>query len=497
MGSWKALLKNTAWNIAGRIGMKRRILSLSNDTSAYFPLLRKRYLFAGVSNFLLFDFYTPAGHVNEDVFAYSNRAGSERGLVIYHNKFAKAQGWIRTAAAYQVKTGISDERVLTQKSLAEGLELDSSQDTFTIFRDQLSGLEYIRPNRELWEQGLYIELEAYKCHVFLDFRQARDSEGQYAQLAAQLGGKGVPSIEAARRELVLQPIHRAFSELVNAGQLQWLIDHRLKGADPEEITRLEPILDEVEGKLRLLLIEIKRFTHTPGDEEALAAEIRQDMFNLLKLPELLQQNEGNTKLHACLRTMHKAGASNFKADPIGASDPRFWGIALVWLLTDKLGKVSLEPNAIEEYTPTSRQWLEEWGLDQIVHSAIVSLGINEVLTWRVVSLIKLLHSHHCWNVGLPQQKTRQAAAEVLQEWLSDAEIQQFIGVNQSQGRLWFHKESFEEWLYWMLASALIQEVCHPDGFKQLVECQKIVRQLLKAEASSEFLVEKLISNVNN
>jgi len=461
-----------------------------------FPLLRKRYLFAGVNNFLLYDFYTPAGHVNEDVFAYSNRTGSERGLVIYHNKFASARGWIRTSAAYQVKTSIGDEHVLVQKSLAEGLELDSARDTFTIFHDQVSGLEYLRPNCELYEQGLYIELEAYKCHVFLDIRQVRDIKGQYAQLTAQLRGKGVPSIEAARRELVLQPIHRAFSNLVNARQLQWLIDHRLKSDDPEEITRLGPILDEVEEKLRLLLAEIKRFTHAPGDEDALAAEIRQDVFNLLKLPELLQQNEDNSKLRACLKTMQKAGASYFKADPIGAADPRFWGIVLVWLLTGKLGKVGLEPNAIEEYAPTSREWLEEWGLDQIVRSAIVSLGTDEEHAWRSVSLIKLLQSHHRWYAGLPRQKTRQAAAQILPKWLSDAEIQQFIGVNQSQERLWFHKESYEEWLYWTLASALIQEVRHPDDYKQLGGCQKIIQTLLKAEASSEFLVEKLITNVN-
>ena len=38
-----------------------------------FPLLHKRYLFAGVEHFLLYDFFAAEGHVNEDVFAYSNR----------------------------------------------------------------------------------------------------------------------------------------------------------------------------------------------------------------------------------------------------------------------------------------------------------------------------------------------------------------------------------------------------------------------------------------
>ena len=68
-----------------------------------FPLLHKRYLFAEVANFLLYDFFGADGSVNEDVFAYSNRAGDERGLVIYHNKWAEARGEIRTSAAYVVK----------------------------------------------------------------------------------------------------------------------------------------------------------------------------------------------------------------------------------------------------------------------------------------------------------------------------------------------------------------------------------------------------------
>ena len=38
-----------------------------------FPILHRRHQFAEAENFLLYDFYTPEGHVNEDVFAYSNR----------------------------------------------------------------------------------------------------------------------------------------------------------------------------------------------------------------------------------------------------------------------------------------------------------------------------------------------------------------------------------------------------------------------------------------
>jgi hypothetical protein len=36
--------------------------------------MKRRHIFADVRNFLLYDFFTPEGYVNEDVFAYSNCA---------------------------------------------------------------------------------------------------------------------------------------------------------------------------------------------------------------------------------------------------------------------------------------------------------------------------------------------------------------------------------------------------------------------------------------
>ncbi len=117
-----------------------------------FPLLHKRYLFAGVENFLLYDFHTTEGHVNENVFVYSNRSGDESGLVIYHNRWAESKGWIKTSAAYLDKN--QEEDFFVQRDIAEGIGLLNDDQVYTIFRDHISGLEYIRNNREIHERGL-------------------------------------------------------------------------------------------------------------------------------------------------------------------------------------------------------------------------------------------------------------------------------------------------------------------------------------------------------
>ncbi len=163
------------------------------------PLLHRRRVFAGVENFMLYDLFTPEGNVDENVFAYSNMTSGyeadkrmeERGLVIYHNKFADTRGWIRMSAAYL------ENGQLRQKSLAEGLGLPS--DGYVIFRDGITNLEYIRSCREMAEKGMYVELGAYKCHTFLDWRTV--DGGQWTEVCKALNGNGVPSMQAKFDEM--------------------------------------------------------------------------------------------------------------------------------------------------------------------------------------------------------------------------------------------------------------------------------------------------------
>ncbi len=158
-----------------------------------FPLLHRRYLFADVEQFLLFDFYSPNGGMDEEVFAYSNRFNNERGLVIYHNKFADTRGWIKTSASYIEKSSGKTLR----RNIAEGLGLPRVG--HVIFKDYVTQLEYIRSCKEIWDKGMYIELGAYQCHAFLDWRFVGDSE--WKTICDQLNGAGVHSMQDEWKKL--------------------------------------------------------------------------------------------------------------------------------------------------------------------------------------------------------------------------------------------------------------------------------------------------------
>jgi len=142
-----------------------------------FPLMKKRYLFANVDDFLFYDFFPTEGNVNENVFAYSNRFGNEYALVVYNNKFAEAKGWIQTSVQYASKTRTNGDTRLKQKNLGNALNLHSVENNYCIFQDEITGLEFIRKSNEIFKQGLYFELGAYKYFVALNFRCRRPPIG--------------------------------------------------------------------------------------------------------------------------------------------------------------------------------------------------------------------------------------------------------------------------------------------------------------------------------
>jgi glycosidase len=459
-----------------------------------FPLLRRRRLFAEVEHFLLYDFFAPEGYVNEDVFAYSNRAGHERTLVVYHNKYASARGWVRSSVGYAGKTGQGDERVLMQQDLARGLGLQADGTYFTVYRDHFTGLEYLRNNKELFDKGLYLELNAYQCHVFLDFREVPDNEWhQYADLAAYLDGKGVPNIEEALKELFLEPIHRPFKELVNAPLFRELLAARsavgaASRAAPAGQAPLgsRGLPDVVAPRLLQLLRAVKQFTASAGDEQALAQEILLKLEVVLRLPAMEPQPSTSP------RTEFEDALAFLNATLSEAAS--LWGILFAWVFVHDLGKV-VTPT---QFAGRSRTWLDEWLLARILTGTIQDLGLDEAAARQAVTVIKVLTTHQRWFAVPAKEKSR--TYQVLEALLRDADVQQFLQVNRYRDVLWFNKEAFDQLPWWLLALAAIDAAADPrwpapEVLVELLQAFAVVRDLQRAGLESEYQVERLLAAV--
>ncbi|MGC8594750.1 MAG: alpha-amylase family glycosyl hydrolase [Candidatus Kryptoniota bacterium] len=194
-----------------------------------FPLLKKRYLFSEVDNFFFYDFFTHEGYVNEDVFAYSNQSGFERVLVVYNNRYSFAAGWVRSSVGYlNTKSG-----KLVQTSLADALGLENRNDSSVVFKDMITGMEFIRNVSDIFTKGLYIELGAYKYHVFYDFHQISG----LSQFSEYIGGRGVESIDRELHRYLLQDVWNSFERLIRRTGV--LIENRdAEQFDKEEIEKL-------------------------------------------------------------------------------------------------------------------------------------------------------------------------------------------------------------------------------------------------------------------
>jgi glycosidase len=453
-----------------------------------FPLMRRRHLFAEVDEFLLYDFYTPDGNVNQDVFAYSNRRGDERSLVVYHNRYADTRGWIQRSAAYSVRSG--DGRSLVQRNLAEGLGLDSREGRFAVFRDHRSGLEYLRSARELDERGLYVELGAYQCHVFLDFRQVRDEDGRYAALASYLNGRGVPDVQEALREVFLQPLHRAWRELVSPGLLGSLLDLAAGegGPPPGE----EELLDRVEEKLEAVFERMQELAGgtggNPPDGEppaALAARVRAELQASIRLsrgdafPGMAGEEEPDG---AVLGELH--GLREFPG-----TDRSRWASLLCWLFFHAVGMTAA---AGGEHATRSRSLIDEWLLDRVTVPVLKETGLSEEEARQAVAAARIMTTHQRW-FNVPREWSS-APSEVLESLLRDPEVQRFLGENRHQGILWFNAEAFELLLCWLRTVAAVQLACGAAGeeLPEPVPVFRVPAALRDAAGRSAYQVEKLV-----
>ncbi len=195
-----------------------------------FPLMKKRWLFAGVEHFFLFDFWEK-GSVNENVFAWSNRAGGERALILFNNSYSRASGWVRVAAAKAEKTA-SGEKALVQRSLVEALALTVKQDRFAIFRDQRTGLHYLRTTLELSESGLFASLDGFQSQVFASIDEVDDNaEGHYRRLYDRLNGSGIRNVRMGIQNIVHAGLYAAFTSLVTADFVNSIRRARAEGKD--------------------------------------------------------------------------------------------------------------------------------------------------------------------------------------------------------------------------------------------------------------------------
>ena len=438
-----------------------------------FPLLKKRYLFSGVENYRLYDFFTHGGRVNENVFAYSNRAGYERSLVVVHNKFGDTHGWLRTSCAFFDKASNG----LRQVTLGVGLGISENRNTFLVFRDYLSGLEYIRENRMIREKGLELELGAYQAFVFMDFREVTDDpEHSWRKVYEHLNGSGTQNLEQLRVELPLQQVLRPWHEIVNPGYLGWLLQNRHAGHD-QQIP--EHLLNEAENKYLHLLEGVMGKSGTRLINEELTQTMLSRFSAVLSLAALDKQMTDAEK-----RSVKKAVDYWNK----GFSDDR-WLALFTWVF---LGDLAGDGKKM----PRSEVLFDQWRFASVVNECLLQMGRSEWNAAHLVTTVKMLTAIQDWNY----KKEPGSLPEFIEAWVADPLVSEFLNINENENILYFNQEGIQEFLWWLMSMAVLDELRKKRKLvrisaKRLLAIYEIIEKMLNAEKISEFQVQKLMENL--
>ena len=376
-----------------------------------FGLLHRRGSFAEVDRFLLYDLVDDHGSVDENVFAYSNDCGGDRSLVVYHNTFAETRGRLRMSTAKLVRDGHGSER-LERFSLAEGLGLHADADRFVAFRDAIDGLEYLRPCRRIADEGLYLELDAYRCHVFVDFRELVDDERRLVRsLEADLEGGGVDSVDTALVELELADVLGPFADLVAADQLRALVEARAGG--PESVHR-EDRIGELLPSIEAVLAALSARLHADGDPDSVIRAVRRDLGALLA---------------------SSAGPADDRDLPDEAD---WWFAAVAWLLVRRLaeGADRADPR------PRVAGWLDELLLARVLERQLRRAGLEGERPRRALSMIRLLLEFEGW--WRPDADGEADLRGLVARVVAGEAGRAVLGVNRHEGVLWFRAEGFDD-----------------------------------------------------
>jgi hypothetical protein len=175
------------------------------------PLLKNRQLFAESTNFVMYDFWTAQGTVDENVFAYSNRYGDQRAIIFYNNAYQSTSGTIHMSVGFLDKATGN----LQQKSLSEGLGLPWDDSIIIAYRDAVLGLEYLRRPSHFREHGLALDLRGYQHVALLNWRELHSTATQpWDRLCDALHGTGVYSVDEELSRLRLRPLVDAFKQVI-------------------------------------------------------------------------------------------------------------------------------------------------------------------------------------------------------------------------------------------------------------------------------------------
>lgn len=485
-----------------------------------FPLLKKRRLFSGSEHFALYDLVDAQGQVQENVFAYSNRIGEDRALVLYNNAFQRAAGWIAHAAPSMRRTP-EGSRLRQGWTLAQALGFSGGPDRFVFLREQRSNLWFIRSSAEIAERGIFASLDGYQCQVFLDLHEiADDAFGRWRRLHDELGGRGVPDLQAALQDLFLRDLYDAFNAVVSDRFLDSLRTTRpakkpaakkkTAGQAGEGIAEQTPFSVEELQKpvLHFCAVASDYLDGASGRYEAFSGpaervsrcdevtwEVFQNMAARLRL--VLDHAAEKAKTEGTRGTPGylDSRAALYAPGTVGAE--YLAGYLCLALLRGVLGADTVGEDAV--------RLIDHWCLDRKLRERLQVRGADGKEAYHTIALLKLILARTGAPPSEPAARTSVGGGDLLgrgkiwaREAFEDPGARGFLGVNLFEGVQWFNKERFEEaLLYSSLVAVLEGAGSLPSGETPIAGVEAVAAEIDRAKVASGYRVDQFLAELED
>ena len=421
------------------------------------PLLKNRGLFAESGFFRMYDFNTPYNGVDENVFAFSNREGGRRAVILFNNAYQSTGGSIHWSVE-QVDKGSGRMRGQT---LGDAIKLPWEDDRLVAYKDTASGLEYLRWSRDVRHNGLPVELRGYQYVVLLEWRDLRASAEQpWDQLCGALNGGGVPNLDEALSKLRVRAVHQAVRQMLAPNLMETVFaallspSARMKGAPVQveeegETRKVEPLaspeangqrfaqpdatlslaLSPLVEKAQAIYREALSLGELKMVGDGLPAEIERSLAASASLPDHDVDTDSE----------HRPGPSVLPLHPRAATTVTELAPVLAWTVLRHLGTDGVERTGAFDRMLLREALAESFG----------ALGMDQEAKWEAAARVRVLLEHG------DAAKTGWAA--LTGGFWNDPEVRWLAGYNEAEGRAYLKKERMEALLRWMTMPLLAQD----------------------------------------
>ncbi len=497
------------------------------------PLLRERKIFAESGNFLLYDLWKENGEVDENVYAYSNRLGDRRAIVVFHNHYGETRGTIHLSAAFADKT----TGTLRQVPLHDAIGLLADDSAFIAYRERVSGLEHLHRAKDLRAKGLSLSLHAYQYRVLLDWRKLHaDKDHPWDKLCDSLHGAGVPDLNEALVRLQLKPVGDALRAVLDPALIRTMA----------QLSELEDVINDRDAHIyQSSSIQKKRHDffetvcdradvffhqayrhavkHAPGsppinepEESAeLAIHLRSLVRKVMRIPQMedsLYPEQREALVPWSVEARRVLPSRSPRIDSTAVWAPALgWALLHVlaeWIETRELANAQPSSKASQPSAPAPSKdasaadapnaptpaattatkpspaaidkraiaLYDQLRLRTAFGESFAFIGVEGEDAWRASARIRVASLP-----GAPE--SRSVKHDETQGWWSDADVRWLTGLHESADGWYFNKESHQQMVWWSTLPELVKVQTDAVAEKQRLNklAKAIDAELLEAE----------------